>query len=370
MRRVKRFVEKPNQSTANEYVASGDYLWNPGVFVWRNTALLEAFARHLPDIFATLDVPVSTVDQVYPNARRETIDVGIMEQARNVATIPSDFGWSDIGSWAELWQLAERDGDDNVWRGDGRVLAAESKRNLVFAEGRSVALVGVEDLVVVETADAIFICPRERAQDVKLIVQRLQREGETGAALGRAGLSLLPPPPNGHSLRKSPICQLTSSMLATKIDEYVPVPMPISRASTNVKIVEPPKSSSTTSVSSTVNDVFSERVSVWARLWLTTSSKVSPGRRMKFSRMRSNTTMVSWTEKPMTVSTATMKVVFDRIRENFIRRSGESFENVVNHRLAQTMTRSLNTSLDGDSDAGGADAVRRRHDLARSCWRC
>jgi len=178
VRRVQRFVEKPDQATAEQYVASGEYLWNPGVFVWRNATLLDAFRTHLPDVFATLDVPLERVNEVYPEVRRETIDVGIMEQARNVATIPSDFGWSDIGSWAELWQLAtDRDPDDNVWRGDGRVLAAESSRNLVYAEGRTVALVGVDDLVVVETGDAVFICPRERAQDVRLIVQRLQRDG-------------------------------------------------------------------------------------------------------------------------------------------------------------------------------------------------
>jgi mannose-1-phosphate guanylyltransferase len=178
VRHVKRFVEKPDQATADEYVASGDYLWNPGVFVWRNATLLDAFHAHLPDIFSTLDVPVARVDEVYANARRETIDVGIMEQATNVATIPSDFGWSDIGSWAELWELAtDRDAADNVLRGAGRVLAADSARNLVYAEGRSVALVGVKDLVVVETADAVFICPRDRAQDVKLIVQRLQQDG-------------------------------------------------------------------------------------------------------------------------------------------------------------------------------------------------
>lgn len=180
VRRVRRFVEKPDQQTASGYVASGEYLWNPGVFVWRNTSLLEAFQTHQPDIFATLDsVPLAHIEDVYAQARRETIDVGIMEKATNVATIPSDFGWSDIGSWAELWELAERDADANVWRGDGRVLAAESQRNLVYAEGRSVALVGVDDLVVVETADAVFICPRDRAQDVRLIVQRLQRDGET-----------------------------------------------------------------------------------------------------------------------------------------------------------------------------------------------
>jgi mannose-1-phosphate guanylyltransferase len=179
--RVVRFVEKPNLQTAEAYVRSGQYLWNPGVFVWRNATLLEAFAEHQPEIYDVLtSAPLDEIDHAYPNARRETIDVGIMEPARNVATIPSDFGWSDIGSWAELWELAARGPDGNVALGSGRVLTADSRNNLVYADGRAVALVGVEDLVVVETADAVFVCPRARAQDVKLIVRRLQAEGAAG----------------------------------------------------------------------------------------------------------------------------------------------------------------------------------------------
>lgn len=177
LHRVVRFVEKPDVATAESYVASGDYLWNPGVFVWKNTALLDAFKRYTSDIYAVLtSAPLRDVDRVYPEARRETIDVGIMEQADNVATIPARFGWSDIGSWAELWELAERADDGNVALGSAPVLTADSSGNLVYADSRTVALVGVSDLVVVETADAVFVCPRERAQDVKLIVQRLQAE--------------------------------------------------------------------------------------------------------------------------------------------------------------------------------------------------
>ena len=175
--RVARFVEKPDLETAQAYVRSGEYLWNPGVFVWRNSTLLETFATHQPEIYGVLtSVPLGEIDRVYPDARRETIDVGIMERARNVATIPSSFGWSDIGSWAELWELAARDAEGNVALGSGLVMSADSRNNLVYADGRAVALVGVEDLVVVETADAVFICPRDRAQDVKLIVSRLRAE--------------------------------------------------------------------------------------------------------------------------------------------------------------------------------------------------
>jgi mannose-1-phosphate guanylyltransferase len=176
--RVVRFVEKPNLETAQEYLRSGDYLWNPGVFVWKNTTFLDAFREHQAAIYSTLtSVPLNRIDQVYPSAPRQTVDVGIMEPARNVATIPAHFGWNDIGSWAELWELSPRDSDGNVAHGAGRVITADSTRNMVFAERRTVSLVGVDDLIVVETDDAIFVCPRARAQDVKLIVQRLQAEG-------------------------------------------------------------------------------------------------------------------------------------------------------------------------------------------------
>jgi mannose-1-phosphate guanylyltransferase len=180
LNRVVRFVEKPDQATAEAYVRSGNYLWNPGVFVWNNATLLEAFALHQPTIYAVLtSAPLAQIDRVYPNAPRETIDVGIMEPATNVATIPARFGWSDIGSWAELWELMPRGTDGNVALGSGHVLTADSRGNLVFAEGRAVALVGVDDLVVVETADAVFVCPRGRSEEVRQIVKQLQAEGAT-----------------------------------------------------------------------------------------------------------------------------------------------------------------------------------------------
>jgi mannose-1-phosphate guanylyltransferase len=180
LNRVVRFVEKPDQATAEAYVASGDYLWNPGVFVWNNATLLDAFAQHQPAIYEVLtSAPLAEIDRVYPGAPRETIDVGIMEPAANVATIPARFGWSDIGSWAELWELMPHDAEGNVTLGGGRALTADSHGNLVFAEGRAVALVGVEDLVVVETADAVFVCPRGRSEEVRAIVRQLRAAGAT-----------------------------------------------------------------------------------------------------------------------------------------------------------------------------------------------
>jgi mannose-1-phosphate guanylyltransferase len=179
LHRVERFVEKPDLATAQRYVAEGVYLWNPGVFVWKNTTLLAAFEQHQPEIFRVLtSAPLERIEDVYPMAPKESIDVGIMEPSRNVATIPATFRWSDIGSWAEVWEISsDRDPAGNVFGGTGRALQADSSGNLVMADGRTVALVGVQDLVVVETADAVFVCPRNRAEDVRLIVRQLQAEG-------------------------------------------------------------------------------------------------------------------------------------------------------------------------------------------------
>jgi mannose-1-phosphate guanylyltransferase len=179
--RVARFVEKPDLETARRYVAEGVYLWNPGVFVWKNTTLLAAFEQHQPEIFRVLgSAPLERIEEVYPSAPKESIDVGIMEPSDNVATIPATFRWSDIGSWAEVWEISsDRDPSGNVFRGSGRCLQADSSGHLVIADGRTVALVGVQDLVVVETGDAVFVCPRNRAEDVRLIVRQLQQEGAT-----------------------------------------------------------------------------------------------------------------------------------------------------------------------------------------------
>jgi mannose-1-phosphate guanylyltransferase len=176
---VHRFVEKPDVDTARGYVQSGEYLWNPGVFVWRSDVILDAFQRHLPEIHRVLSsASLASIDDVYPNAPKETIDNGIMERADNVATIPATFRWSDIGSWAELWDVLDKDDTHNVHVGQPTPLVVDSAGNLVYtASGRLVALVGVENAVVIDTEDAVFVCRRDRAQDVKLIVRALQ-EGQ------------------------------------------------------------------------------------------------------------------------------------------------------------------------------------------------
>jgi mannose-1-phosphate guanylyltransferase len=180
LHRVARFVEKPDLETARSYVRSGEDHWNPGVFVWKNLVLLEAFQRFQPEIYRALaDEPLERLNEVYPLAPKQTIDHGIMEVADNVATIPATFRWCDIGSWAELWDVLDKDAWGNAAGGAGRHIAIDTRGTFVFTEDRLVATVGVQDLVVVDTADALFICPRDRAQDVKLVVRRLQEQAAT-----------------------------------------------------------------------------------------------------------------------------------------------------------------------------------------------
>ena len=179
--RVARFTEKPDRERAQDFLASGRHSWNAGIFVWSVRTILAALARHLPEIDASLREitaaggSAATVAKGYASIRGESIDTGVLEKADNVAVVSADFGWDDIGSWTALMRLWPADARGNVSR--GKVLTVDSGGNIVVAERGVVALVGVDDLVVVETGDAVLICSRERAQDIRLVVEELQRRG-------------------------------------------------------------------------------------------------------------------------------------------------------------------------------------------------
>ncbi|MFO0615338.1 MAG: sugar phosphate nucleotidyltransferase [Polyangiaceae bacterium] len=186
---VERFVEKPSRDVAERYVASGKFLWNAGMFVFRAADMRAAVAAHLPSIATALDEfdraaelggEQAAVDARFGELPSVSIDVGVMEKVGGLAVVPVDMGWSDIGSWEAAWELAPRDADENATKGD--VVIVEGRRNLVHdlrsgAGKRTIALLGVDDLVVVETDDALLVCPRDRAQDVRLIVDRLNATG-------------------------------------------------------------------------------------------------------------------------------------------------------------------------------------------------
>ena len=184
VKRVKRFVEKPEKSVAERYLAEGGYVWNSGVFVWRASAILKKFRQYLPDIYSELckigsavgtPEEESVLAEVYPRIRPVSIDYGIMEKSDDICVVPGEFGWNDVGSWDMLGAVRPRDENGNVAVGDA--LLVDSANSTVYAGSRFVSVVGVQGLVVVETPDAVMVCPADRAQDVKKIVEELQRRG-------------------------------------------------------------------------------------------------------------------------------------------------------------------------------------------------
>jgi mannose-1-phosphate guanylyltransferase len=179
--RVARFREKPDVVTAEQFVGSGRFFWNSGMFVWRASVVLDELARHLPETDRRLADIVAVWGDADAFARGYaaladvSIDYGVLEKAANVAVVAGEFDWDDIGSWTALARHWPKDANGNVVR--GRVVALDSNGNLVVTEKRVAALVGVDDLIVVETADALLVCRRDRAQDVKRVIDELERRG-------------------------------------------------------------------------------------------------------------------------------------------------------------------------------------------------
>jgi len=182
---VGRFVEKPDPATARDYLASGDYFWNSGMFLLRASRYLEELERFQPAILeacrAALDTPqqdrrfVRVDPDAFAACPEDSIDYAVMEKTADAAMVPLDAGWSDIGSWSSLWDVSAKDAEGNVFRGD--VLIQDSRNTYVHADSRLVAVVGVEDLVIVETKDALLVANKDRVQDVKKIVERIRESG-------------------------------------------------------------------------------------------------------------------------------------------------------------------------------------------------
>ncbi len=179
---VAAFVEKPTRARAEQFLAGGRHLWNSGMFVWSTRAIRAALELHVPAIPAALARVRAgeALERVYPTLPSVAIDVAVLEQAPNVRMLPIDYSWSDVGSWSALPELHHRDRDGNwpVLSGGAQLVAEDARGCLAYAEGDEViALVGVHDLVVVRAGNATLVCPLERAQDVKRIVERLASEG-------------------------------------------------------------------------------------------------------------------------------------------------------------------------------------------------
>ena len=190
---VAAFVEKPDLATAEKYVASGTYFWNSGMFLFRASSCLEELERFARTMLAAcrkahagmakdLDFcRLATSD--FAACPADSIDYAVMEKTARAVVVPLDAGWSDVGSWSALWEAQTRDADGNVLQGD--VLVSDARNSYLHASTRLLAAVGVEDLVVVETADAVLVAGKDRVQDVKKIVERLKREGRSEALLHR-----------------------------------------------------------------------------------------------------------------------------------------------------------------------------------------
>jgi mannose-1-phosphate guanylyltransferase len=184
---VRRFTEKPKLEVAKEYVASGNFHWNAGMFFWRVTTFLNALQEFLPATWALLDELAAHIGKrtyqaklkrIYPKLENISVDYAILERATQqpgaprVFVIPAEIGWSDIGSWAAVYELLAKQPGANIFSGAAQSLDAEG--NFVWSPGKFVAAIGVHDLVVVDTPDALLICPRDRAQDVGKIVKALE----------------------------------------------------------------------------------------------------------------------------------------------------------------------------------------------------
>lgn len=188
---VRRFVEKPSLEKALEFLACGNFYWNSGMFAWRTDLILDRIRTHLTELWlglSALDVPENLkhlsamneqVADLYGRIEAQSIDYGVMEKSEGVVVIPSSFGWSDMGSWSALPELLPADTAGNVAMDSSRVVSVDSGNCLVRGGDRLVALLGVRDLIVVDSGDALLVCPRDRAQEVRKVVEALERDGLT-----------------------------------------------------------------------------------------------------------------------------------------------------------------------------------------------
>lgn len=182
--RVSRFTEKPDREKAIQMVASGRYSWNSGMFIWRVDRILEEFRRQMPGLYDQLESIGATVGTsqyeaklrtVWAQVQKETVDYGVMEGANDVAVVPVDIGWSDVGSWTSLADLLPRDQNGNAIVGSHAGI--DTRDTLVYGGTRLIATIGLEEMIIVDTEDALLVCPKGHEQGVREIVRQLERGG-------------------------------------------------------------------------------------------------------------------------------------------------------------------------------------------------
>ncbi len=182
--RVKTFAEKPNLETARHFLESGDFVWNSGMFIWKCSAILEAMARHMPEVHDEIrrlapaidtDAFPEALESAYHEIRGISIDYGVMEKATNTYVIPGEFGWSDLGSWDEVFRMHPKDEQGNTLL--GTVFSKENRNCYISGpKEKIIAAIGCGDLIVIDTADALLICRAGRSQEVKEVVDHLRRK--------------------------------------------------------------------------------------------------------------------------------------------------------------------------------------------------
>jgi len=182
-RKVAAFVEKPNLETAQQYLVSGEYLWNAGIFVFKAEVMLQAFAAHMGELSMALGEiraavgtkkAAAVLKRAWKKMPSQSIDYGVAEKAQNIAVLPGDFGWSDVGSFAALPEVRAKDSNGNVVEGPGLVI--DSQGCVVVAGSKLLAVVGMKDVVAVDAGDAILVLPREKSQDVRKVVDALKAD--------------------------------------------------------------------------------------------------------------------------------------------------------------------------------------------------
>lgn len=187
VKKVQEFKEKPDLETAKVYVASGSYAWNSGMFIWKASVILKNFEKFLPEIYAdivkigeAMGTPseYDVIQEVYPQIKSISVDYGIMEQSDEVMVVPGEFGWNDVASFDMLKVMHDEDAENNIVVGN--CVNIDTKNSVVYSSsGRLVTTLGLDNIVVVETADSIMVCSKDRVQDVKKIVDELKGQGKT-----------------------------------------------------------------------------------------------------------------------------------------------------------------------------------------------
>ncbi len=178
---VKKFVEKPNEELAKQYVESGEYLWNSGMFVWKVSTILHNYEELMPDIYKGLctiqksigtNSYTETLNKEFQAFRSESVDYGIMEHAKNIYSIPGDFGWDDVGSWLAVGRIKENDIKGNVL--NGNIVAVDTKDCIIEGQDKLIATVGLCDIVIVDTKDALLVCDKKSTGNIKNILSQLR----------------------------------------------------------------------------------------------------------------------------------------------------------------------------------------------------